>query len=164
MLMAWCFSTRASVARVLTTHPCISRCLRVKIHQLGIGGTQKTGRCEPKSLIDMMTSSNGNIFRVTGPLCGEFTGEFPSQRPVTWSFGVFFDLSLNKRLSKQSWHRWFEMSLHPLWGHCNDVQHFCIPPELCGLCVYILLEYLPTITVWELNNWPLCCSIVCAVK
>ena len=22
----------------------------------------------------MMTSSNGNIFRVTGPLCGEFTG------------------------------------------------------------------------------------------
>ena len=23
---------------------------------------------------DIMTSSNGNIFRVTGPLCGEFTG------------------------------------------------------------------------------------------
>ena len=23
---------------------------------------------------DMMTSSNGNIFRVSGPLCGEFTG------------------------------------------------------------------------------------------
>ena len=23
---------------------------------------------------DMMTSSNGNIFRVTGHLCGEFTG------------------------------------------------------------------------------------------
>ena len=22
----------------------------------------------------MMTSSNGNIFRITGPLCGEFTG------------------------------------------------------------------------------------------
>ena len=51
----------------------------------------------------MMTSSNGNIFRVTGPLCGEFTGpgEFPTQRPVTWSFDVFFDLRLNKRLSKQ---------------------------------------------------------------
>ena len=25
-------------------------------------------------LVIMMTSSNGNIFRVTGPLCGEFTG------------------------------------------------------------------------------------------
>ena len=27
------------------------------------------------------------------------TGEFPSQRPVTRSFEVFFDLRLNKRLS-----------------------------------------------------------------
>ena len=43
-----------------------------------------------------MTSSNGSIFRVTGPLCGEFTGEFPSQRLVTQSFDVFFDLRLNK--------------------------------------------------------------------
>ena len=45
----------------------------------------------------MMTSSNGNIFRVTGPLCGEFTGpgEFPTQRPVMRSFDVFFDLRLN---------------------------------------------------------------------
>ena len=42
------------------------------------------------SMATMMTSSNGNIFRVTGPLCGEFTGpgEFPTQRPVTWSFDV----------------------------------------------------------------------------
>ena len=31
--------------------------------------------------------------------------EFTSQRPVTWSFDVFFDLRLNKRLSKQS-RRW----------------------------------------------------------
>ena len=29
------------------------------------------------------------------------TGEFPSQRPVTRSFDVFFDLCLNKQLSKQ---------------------------------------------------------------
>ena len=50
---------------------------------------------------NMMMSSNGNIFRVTGPLCAEFTGpgEVPAQRPMTWSFDVFFDL--NKRLSKQ---------------------------------------------------------------
>ena len=42
----------------------------------------------------MMTSSNGNIFRVPGLLCGNtpVTGEFPAQRPVTQSFGVFFDL------------------------------------------------------------------------
>ena len=55
----------------------------------------------------MMTSSNENIFRITGHLCGEFTGhghaEFPAQRPVTRSFDVFFDLRPNERLSKQSW-------------------------------------------------------------
>ena len=28
-----------------------------------------------KWIATMMTSSNGNIFRVTGPLCGEFTGD-----------------------------------------------------------------------------------------
>ena len=48
----------------------------------------------------MMTSSNGNIFCITGPLFREFTGEFPSQRPVMWSFDVFFDIHLNKQLSK----------------------------------------------------------------
>ena len=31
------------------------------------------------------------------------TGEFPTQRPVTRRFDVFFDLRLNKQLSKQSW-------------------------------------------------------------
>ena len=33
---------------------------------------------------DMMTSSNGNIFSVTGHLCGEFTGHrwIPAQRPA----------------------------------------------------------------------------------
>ena len=75
----------------------------------------------------MMTSSNGNIFRVTGPLCGEFTGpgEFPTQRPVTRTFDVFFDLRLNKRLSKQAWGWWFETLSWSLWRHCNviNVRH-----------------------------------------
>ena len=49
------------------------------------------------------TSSNGNIFRINGPLWGEppVIGGLSSQRPVTRSFDVFFDLRLNKRLSKQ---------------------------------------------------------------
>ena len=51
----------------------------------------------------MMTSSNGNIFRVTGHLYGEFPGEFPAQMPVTRNFDVFFGLRPNKLLSKQSW-------------------------------------------------------------
>ena len=49
------------------------------------------------------------------------TGEFPSQRSVTRSFDVFFDLRLNKRLSKQSWAWWFETPSCPLWRHCIDL-------------------------------------------
>ena len=43
------------------------------------------------------------------------TGEFPAQRPVTRSFDVFFDLRLNKRLSKRSWGWWFETPSRSLW-------------------------------------------------
>ena len=69
-----------------------------------------------------MTSSNGNIFRVTGPFCGEFTGpgEFPAQRPVTRSFDVFFYLRPNNRLSKQPWGWWFQTPSWSLWRQCND--------------------------------------------
>ena len=45
--------------------------------------------------------------------------EFPSQRPVTRSFDVWFDLHLNKRLSKQSWGWWVETPSRSLWRHCN---------------------------------------------
>ena len=79
----------------------------------------------PVSFITMMTSSNGNIFRVTGPLCGKSTGpgDFPTQRPVTRSFDVFFDLHLNKRLSKQPWGWWFEPPSWSLWRQCNDTDN-----------------------------------------
>ena len=46
-------------------------------------------------------------------------GGFPSQRPVTRSFDVFFDLRPNKRLSNQSRRRWCETPLRSLWRHCN---------------------------------------------
>ena len=74
----------------------------------------------------MLTSSNGNIFRVTDLCVGNspVTGEFPSQRPMTRSFEVFFDLSPNKRLSKQSWGWWFETPSRSLWRHCNDRSNY----------------------------------------
>ena len=46
-------------------------------------------------------------------------GEFPTQRPVTRSFDVYFDLRLNERLCKQSWGWWPETLLCPLWRHSN---------------------------------------------
>ena len=41
--------------------------------------------------IHILTSSNGNIFSVTGLWCGELkvTGESPTQKPEIQSFGVF---------------------------------------------------------------------------
>ena len=80
----------------------------------------------------MMTSSNGNIFRVTGHLCGEFTGpgEFPTQRPVTRSFDVYFDLRPNERLNKQSRGWWFETLSLPLWRHRN------VRRLKCGLNIF----------------------------
>ena len=72
----------------------------------------------------MMASSNGIIFRVTGHLCGEFTGPrwIPAQRPVTRRLDVFFDLHQIKRLGKQWWGWWCETPSYPLWRHRNE-QH-----------------------------------------
>ena len=66
-----------------------------------------------------------------------FTGELPSQRPVTWSFDVFFDLRLNKQLSKQSIFQWFETLLCPLWRHCSG-GHWYVP-TLSPDCRYTIL-------------------------
>ena len=64
----------------------------------------------------VMTSSNGNIFRVTGHLCREFL----AQRPVTKGFAVFFELNRHKQLLKQSLGRWYETPSRLLWRRCND--------------------------------------------
>ena len=87
-----------------------------------------------------MTSSNGSIFRVTGPFCGEFTGpgEFPAQRPVTRSFNVFFDLCLNKRLRKQPWGWWFETPSWSLWRHRN-VQGQFWPKGIVITCIWVFI-------------------------
>ena len=69
----------------------------------------------------MMTSSNGNIFRVTGHLCGEFTSLqwIPHTKASDAGLWCFFYLRPNKRLSKHWWGWWFETPSRPLWRHCN---------------------------------------------
>ena len=57
----------------------------------------------------MLTSWRDHIFRCTGPLGRES------------SFDVFFDLHLNKRLSKQSRRRRFETPSRSLWCHGNEL-------------------------------------------
>ena len=67
-------------------------------------------------------------------------GEFTAQRPVTRSFDVFFDIRLNKRLSKQSWGWWFETPSRPVWRHRNGTVYYPLscnkpsqPLTSCGL-------------------------------
>ena len=54
------------------------------------------------------------------------TGGFPSQSPVVASLDIFFYLRLNKGLSKQSRHRWFETLWRSLWRRCNDCRQDCL--------------------------------------
>ena len=84
----------------------------------------------------MVTSSNGNIFRVTGNLCGEFTGPWwiPRTKASDAELWCFLDLRLNKRLGKQSWGWWFETLLRPLWRHssvCRETVKESIVAKTC---------------------------------
>ena len=81
-------------------------------------------------------------FSVLLALCARnspVTSEFPSQKPVTGSFDVFFDLRLNKQLSKQWRPRRFEMPSHSLWRHCNEVTNNTIPPAATDALVLLTL-------------------------
>ena len=68
--------------------------------------------------LTMMTSSNRKQFRVTGPLCGEFTGHrwIPAHKGQ-WCGALISYLIC--ALNKQSWDRWFEKPSRSLWRHCN---------------------------------------------
>ena len=73
------------------------------------------------------------------------TREFPSKMPVTRSFGVLFDVRLNKRLSKQPWGWWFETPSGSLWRHCNvdPILSMC-----SGITLFKLLPYPPGANAW----------------
>ena len=52
---------------------------------------------------------------------------------MTRIFDTNFDLRQNKRLGKQSRHRWFETPLHSLWHHCNVTG-------VCGAALMVCLN------------------------
>ena len=102
-------------------------------------------------LIDMMTSSNGNIFRVTGHLCGEFTGPrwIPHKKASHAELLSFFELRLNKRLGKQQWGWWFETLSCPLWNRRNEQT--TIHYSLQGW--YTSIVYPPCFAVTTKMSW-----------
>ena len=76
--------------------------------------------------VTMMTSSNGNIFNVAGPLCGEFTVHWfvPTQKPVTRSFDIFFDiqelLHFHVTLKCTSWVKYFMWNFKGYLWNCTQ--------------------------------------------
>ena len=81
-------------------------------------------------------------------------GEFPAQRPVTRSFHVFFDLRLNKPLSKQSRGWWFETLSRPLWRHFNVMPCSVLSFRLANVCgihisATILLVWIIHVVVYK---------------
>ena len=99
-----------------------SRSWVVILHSPVHGSLSNQHRDRNESCQGLMTSSK--TFSASLAICAgnsPVTGEFPAHRPVTRSFDVFFDLRLNKRLSKQQWGWWFGTPSRPLWRHCNGI-------------------------------------------
>ena len=69
-----------------------------------------------------MTPLNGDFFRVTGTLCGEFTGHrwIPLTKASYTELWCFLWSAHEQTLSKQSKRRWFETPSCSLWRHRND--------------------------------------------
>ena len=71
----------------------------------------------------MMTSSNGNIFRITGPLGGEFISHLwipltkASDMELRWFLWCAWMNCWDT--AEQPRHRWLEMPSCSLWYHCN---------------------------------------------
>ena len=125
-------------------HPCVSRCLWVKSRRM-IWRIYCIKPLSYDSIHVWVTSSNGNISCVTGPLCREFTGHrwIPLTKASDAEFDVFFDLRLNKRLSKPSTGRWFETPSRLSWCHCNAMRYCQIAMSMgyCKIAIFITLQW-----------------------
>ena len=97
----------------------------------------------------MMTSSIGNIFRLTGPLCGEFIGNrwIPRSKASDAKLWCFLFLRPNKRLNKQSWGWRFETPSRSSWRHCNGNSRSAERPNLLSL-----LSLLLAVKLWDKHD------------
>ena len=84
-------------------------------------------------------------------------GEFLSQRPLTRSFDVFFDLRLNKQSSKLSWGWLFEKPSCPLWRHCNVFTREIFASQM----MWLIIEMLRTCIKWHSGKLVLFMSVFC---
>ena len=87
------------------------------ISKLSVHGYISWWRHQMETISALLTICAGN---------SPVRGEFPTQRPVTRSFDAFFDLRMNKRLSKQWWGWWFDTPSCSLWGQHNLLATYLI--------------------------------------
>ena len=96
----------------------------------------------------MMTSSNGNIFRVTGSLYGNSPVNSPHK--CQWRGAlIFLWTAPEQRLSKQSRRRWFKTPSRSSWRHCS-VLNFS---ELLKQYHVHILQVLSQLQLRALNGW-----------
>ena len=69
------------------------------------------------------------------------------------TFSYFFDLRLNKRLSKQWWGWWFETLWSPLWRHSMP-HNQCQSTQLWGLQHLWLANEISLLAHHRVPNWP----------
>ena len=106
--------------------------IRMSLQKHRVTGMAVTGRAyidsrlERRAWVFMKTSRHGNVFRLTGPLWGgihRWRWIPPHKWSVIRNCDVFFTVSVNELLNKQSSCRWFETTWH--WCSCrsfwNDV-------------------------------------------
>ena len=100
----------------------------------------------------MMTSSIGNLFRDTIIFMrGIHKSPAVSSRRQVTRFDVFFDLRLNKFLSKQSKCQWLETQSYSLLRHCNGILSIMMCTRTCytfrimSLSLRIQRIYLPVL-------------------
>ena len=87
------------------------------------------------------------------------SGEFPTQRPVTRSFGVFFDLHPNMRLSKQWWGWW----LRRYRVHYDVIVMICMHlfrGDHWPTCMYPLCSH-DNAWLWTTFEQPTCSTTFC---
>ena len=87
------------------------------------------------------------------PATSPVAGEFPTQSPVTRSFDVFFDLGLNKRLSKRPWGWWFQTISWSLWRHRNDLIAVISLLTLANRWSYIFVHGAPAPLSYEVQHF-----------
>ena len=127
--MAWCRIGDKLLSELMLTW-CTDAYMRHSVRwvKLGVVTSEQMAAILTDGIskcVFLMTSSNGSIFRVTGPLWGEFTGGWwiPLTKASDAQLWCFLWYTFDKRLRKQSKRQWFETPSCSLWLHCNGF-HF----------------------------------------